>query len=91
LGEELQYIDLLDFVLDDFIFQIECFSERNSDLQPVSTNFAQKYIENFWNFTALFFSSPKKKISKNKKYFPTMSTKESALIPLVKNQRLNTK
>jgi hypothetical protein len=37
------------------------------------------------------FSSLKKKICKNKKYLPTMSAKESALIPLVKNQRLNTK
>jgi hypothetical protein len=27
-----------------------------------------------------------KKICKNKKYLPTMSAKESALIPLVKNQ-----
>jgi hypothetical protein len=39
---------------------------------------------------ALFFLL-RKKICKNKKYLPTMSAKESALIPLVKNQRLNTK
>jgi hypothetical protein len=32
-----------------------------------------------------FFFSEKKKICKNKKYLPTMSAKESALIPLVKN------
>jgi hypothetical protein len=38
---------------------------------------------------SFFFSE--KKICKNKKYLPTMSAKESALIPLVKNQRLNTK
>jgi hypothetical protein len=36
------------------------------------------------------FSSPKKKICKNKKYLPTMSTKESVLIPLVKNQSRST-
>jgi hypothetical protein len=33
---------------------------------------------------ALFFFS-ENKIYKNKKYFPTMSAKESALIPIVKN------
>jgi hypothetical protein len=38
---------------------------------------------------SFFFSE--KKICKNKKYLPTMSAKESALIPLVKNQILNTK
>jgi hypothetical protein len=31
-----------------------------------------------------FFFSPKKKICKNKKYLPTISAKESALIPIVK-------
>ena len=80
-----QYLDLPDSVLDDFFFQLGFFSERNSDIQPLSTNFAQKYTENFWNVTALFFLL-RKKICKNKKYLPTMSTKESALIPLVKNQ-----
>jgi hypothetical protein len=35
---------------------------------------------------SFFFSE--KKICKNKKYLPTMSAKESALIPLVKNQIL---
>jgi hypothetical protein len=38
---------------------------------------------------SFFFSEKKKKICKNKKYLPTMSAKESALIPLVKNQRMN--
>jgi hypothetical protein len=38
---------------------------------------------------SFFFS--KKKICKNKKYLPTMSAKESALIPLVKNQIMNKK
>jgi hypothetical protein len=88
---KLQYLDFPDSVSDDFFFQLGCFSERNSDIQPVSTNFSQKYTENFWNVAALFFFSEKKKICKNKKYLPTMSAKESALIPLVKNQRLNTK
>jgi hypothetical protein len=37
------------------------------------------------------FSSPKKKSAKIKKYLPTMSANESALIPLVKNRRLNIK
>jgi hypothetical protein len=37
-----------------------------------------------------FFCS-EKKICKNKKYLPTTPTKESALIPLVKNPILNTK
>ena len=36
------------------------------------------------------FSSQKKKICKNKKYLPTMSAKESALIPLVKNMNRST-
>jgi hypothetical protein len=36
------------------------------------------------------FSSPKKKICKNKKYLPTMSAKESALIPIVKNLNRST-
>jgi hypothetical protein len=35
-----QYLDLPDSILDDFVFQIGCFSERNSDIQPFSTNFA---------------------------------------------------
>jgi hypothetical protein len=38
---------------------------------------------------SFFFSE--KKFCKNKKYLPTMSAKESALIPLVKNEKLNTK
>jgi hypothetical protein len=37
-----------------------------------------------------FFFSEKKQICKNKKYLPTMSAKESALIPLVKNQNRST-
>jgi hypothetical protein len=87
---KLQYLDFPDSVSDDFFFQLGCFSERNSDIQPVSANFSHKYTENFWNVAALFFLL-RKKICKNKKYLPTMSAKESALIPLVKNQRLNTK
>jgi hypothetical protein len=58
----------------------------NSDIQPLSENFAQKYTENVWNVAALFFLLRKKKICKNKKYLPTTLAKESALIPLVKNQ-----
>jgi hypothetical protein len=38
---------------------------------------------------SFFFSE--KKICKNKKYLPTTPAKESALIPLVKIQRLNKK
>ena len=36
------------------------------------------------------FSSPKKKICKNKKYWTTTLAKESALIPLVKNLNRST-
>ena len=86
-----QYLDLLDSVLDDLFFKIGCFYERNLDIQHVSTIFSQKYTKMFWNVVALFFCFSEKKIYKNKKYFPTMFAKESALIPLVKNQRLNTK
>jgi hypothetical protein len=57
-----QYLDLPDSVLDDFFFQIGCFSERNSDLQPFSANFSQKYTENVWNVAALF--SEKKYLQK---------------------------
>ena len=48
------------------------------------TEIYQKFLE----CRGPLFSSPKKKIYKNKKYLPTMSAKESALIPLVKNQWL---
>ena len=85
-----QYPDLPDSVSVDFFFQIGCFSERNSDIQPFSTNFAQKYTENVWNVAALFFLL-RKKICKNKNICPQCLPKESALIPLVKNQILNTK
>jgi hypothetical protein len=65
-----QYLDLPDSVLDDFFFQLGCFSERNSDLQPFSVNFTHKYTENVWNVVALFFLLRKKKISaKIKKIF----------------------
>jgi hypothetical protein len=57
-----QYLDLPDSVLDDFFFQIGCFSERNSDIQPFSANFSQKYTENVWNVAALF--SKKKYLQK---------------------------
>jgi hypothetical protein len=40
-----QYLDLPDSVLDDFFFQIGCFSERNSDIQPFSANFAQNILK----------------------------------------------
>jgi hypothetical protein len=70
---KLQYLEFSDFVSDDFFFQLGCFSKRNSDIQPFSANFAQKYTKNFKNVAALFFSSPKKKSAKIKKYFPTMS------------------
>jgi hypothetical protein len=69
---KLQYLDLPDSVSDDFFFQLGCFSEKNSDRQPISANFAHKYIENFWNVTALFFLL-RKKICKSKKYLPAMS------------------
>jgi hypothetical protein len=58
---KLQYLDFPDSVSDDFFFQIGCFSERNSDIQPFSTNFSQKYTENFENVAALFFLLRKKK------------------------------
>jgi hypothetical protein len=86
---KLQYLDLPDSVSDDFFFQIGCFSEMNSDIQPVSTNFAHKYTKKLWNVSALFFLL-RKKICKNKKYLPTMFVKESALIPLVKNLNRST-
>jgi hypothetical protein len=88
---KLQYLDFPDSVSDDFFFQLGCFYKRNSDTQPVSTIFSQKYTENFWNVATLFFFSKKKKYAKIKKYLPTMSANESAMIPLVKNERLNTK
>jgi hypothetical protein len=52
---KLQYLDLPDSVLDYFVFQLGFFSERNLDLQPISTNFAHRYTKNFGNFVALFF------------------------------------
>ena len=64
------------------------FSERNSNLQPVSANFAQKYTKKIYNGATLFFLL-RKKICK-KQYLPTMSAKESALIPLVKNLNRST-
>jgi hypothetical protein len=79
-----QYLDLPDSVLDDFFFQIGYFSERNSDIQPLSENFAQKCTKNFRMSRPSFFCS-EKKICKNKKYLPTTPAKESALIPIVKN------
>jgi hypothetical protein len=65
-----------------FFFLIGCFSERNSYIQPVSTNFAQKYTKIVWNVAALF--SYLKKSAKIKKKLPTILAKESALIPIVK-------
>jgi hypothetical protein len=70
---KLQYLDFQDSVSDDFFFEIGFFSERNSDIQPVSTNSAQKYTENFKNVTAVFFFFFEKQICKNKKYLSTMS------------------
>jgi hypothetical protein len=81
---KLQYLDFPDSVSDDFFFQIGCFYERNSDIQPVSANFSQKYTKNS-GMSRPFFFLLRKKICKNKKYLPTMSAKESALIPIVKN------
>jgi hypothetical protein len=46
-------------------------------------------LKNYGMSRPYFFSE--NKICKNKKYLPTMSAKESALIPVVKNQILNTK
>jgi hypothetical protein len=80
---KLQYLDFPDFVSDDLFFQLGFFSERKSDIEPIFANFSHKYTKNFWNVTVLFFLL-RKKICKNKKYLPTMSAKESALIPLVK-------
>jgi hypothetical protein len=91
---KLQYLDFPDSVSDDFFFQIGCFSERNSDIQPFSANFSQKYTKNFENVAALFFLlriKKKKKSAKIKNICPQCLPKESALIPLVKNQILNTK
>jgi hypothetical protein len=84
---KLQYLHLPDSVLDDFVFQIGYFSERNSDIQPFSENFAQKCIKNFENVAALFFllRKKKKKTAKIKIIYPQCLPKESALIPLVKN------
>jgi hypothetical protein len=57
---KLQYLDFPDSVSDNFFFQIECFYERNSDIKPFSSNFSQKYTENFENVAALFFCSENK-------------------------------
>jgi hypothetical protein len=86
-----QYLDLPDSVSVDFFFQIGCFSERNSDIQPFSANFSPKYTENFDNVAAPVFLLRKKKSAKIKNICPQCMPKESALIPLVKNQILNTK
>jgi hypothetical protein len=61
---KLQYLDLMDSVSDDLFFQLGCCYERNSDIQPVSANFSQKYTENFWNVVALFFLLRKKNLQK---------------------------
>jgi hypothetical protein len=61
------------------------FSERISDLQPVSANFSQKYTKIVWNVMTLFFFSEKyAKINK----ILTLLAKETALIPIVKYQIL---
>jgi hypothetical protein len=88
---KLQYLDFPESVSNDFFFQLGCFSERDSDIQPFSANFLQKYTENFDNVAALFFLLRKKKSAKIKNICPQCLSKESALIPLVKNQILNTK
>jgi hypothetical protein len=57
---KLQYLDFPDSVLDDLFFQLGCFSEMNSNIQPVSTKYSHKYAENFWNVAAHIFSQKKK-------------------------------
>jgi hypothetical protein len=81
---KLQYLDFPDSFLDDFFFQLGCFSERKSDIKNISLNVSHKY-QKFMEFRDPLFSSPKKKIYKNKKYLLTMSAKESVMIPLAKN------
>jgi hypothetical protein len=61
---KLQYLDLPDSVSDDFFFQLGCFSERNSDIQPVSTNFSHKYTKSFGMSRPSFFFSEKKNLQK---------------------------
>jgi hypothetical protein len=83
---KLQYLDFPDSFSDDLFFHLGCFYKRNSYLQPVSTKCSQKYAKNFWYVVTLVFLLRKKqKSTKMKKYLPTMSAKESALIPLVNN------
>ena len=62
----------MDSDLDDFFFQLGYFSEKNSDLQPFSENFAQKYTKNVWNVAALFFLLRKKKSAKIKNSCPQL-------------------
>jgi hypothetical protein len=56
----------------------------NSNIQPVSANF-HRNIPKISGMSRPSFFFSEKKICKNKKYLPTMSAKESDLIPLVKN------
>jgi hypothetical protein len=88
---KLQYLDFPNSVSDDLFFQIGCFSERNSYLQPFSTKKFRKIYRKLLECRGPLFSSPKKKSAKIKNICPQCLPKESALIPLVKNQILNTK
>jgi hypothetical protein len=88
---KLQYLDFPDSVSDDFFFQIGCFSERNSDIQPFLQIFHRNIPKTSRMSRPSFFFSEKKKSAKIKNICPQCLPKESALIPLVKNQILNTK
>jgi hypothetical protein len=64
---------------------------RGTQIYNLFLQILQRNIpKNYGMSWPLFFFS-RKKICKNKKKIPTMSAKESSLIPLVKNQRMNTK
>jgi hypothetical protein len=61
---KLQYLDFLDSISDDFFFQLGCFYEMKSDIQPISAIFSHKYTKNLCNVAALFFPSPKNNLQK---------------------------
>jgi hypothetical protein len=83
---KLQYLDFPDSVSDDFFFFNLGVFLRGTQIYNLFLQIFHKIYQKFLECRGPLFSSPKKKICKNKKYLPTMSAKESALIPLVKNQ-----
>jgi hypothetical protein len=85
-----QYLDLPDSVSDDFFFKLGVFL-RGTQIYNLLMQILYINIPKTSIMSRPSFFCSEKKTAKIKKYLPTTPAKESALIPLVKIQRLNTK